>query len=103
MNGWIVFESLSLDGASLDDALADGSAAFACGCFVQVFEWHRCYLHLDIDAVQERAGDLTQILLYLSRIAHAGVGGMIVIAAGAGVHTGYEHKAARDINAILGA
>ena len=89
MNGGIAFESLSLYGACPYYALTDGSAAFASRCFVEVFEGNGGYFNLDIDAVEQRTADTAQVFLHLAGRAGAGVGGVVVVSAGAGVHAGH--------------
>ena len=66
-------------------------------------EGHGSYLALDVYAVEQRTANLVHITLYLPRGAHAGVGGVAIIAAGAGVHRGDKHETARKLGGVLGA
>ena len=57
---------------------------------------------MDVDAVEQRSADLGEIALNLAGRADAVVGGVAIIAAGAGVHGGDEHKTAGVVDGVLG-
>ena len=57
---------------------------------------------MNIDAVEQRSTDLGEIALNLSGRADAVVGGVAIVAAGAGVHGGDEHKTAGIVDGVLG-
>lgn len=73
--------SLGLDAAGVDHAGPDCIARLAAACRRQFFERHRHYLHLNVDTVEQRAGNASEIPLYRSRLAGALLGRMVVVAA----------------------
>jgi len=87
-----VLEALLLYVARLDDALTDDFARFAGLCLGYVAERHGRYFALYVDAVEQRSGNLAQIVLTLICGAHARLAGVAVIATWAGIHTRHQHK-----------
>ena len=85
--------TLFLDAAGGDHPLAYRFAGFAGTGVGHLLEGDGDDFYLQVDAVQQRAGDAVQVLLHLPVAAHAGLGGVVVVAARAGVHGGYEHEA----------
>ena len=73
-------------------AFADNNAWFARADVGHLFEGDRRYFNLQVDAVEQRTGDAVQVFLYLAGTAHAGLRRVVVVAAGTGVHAGYEHE-----------
>ena len=55
---------------------------------------HRVHLDVQVDAVQQRPGDLPHVALHRVGMAQTGMGGVPKVAAGAGVHGGNQHKPA---------
>ena len=74
------------------DALAHGGAALADGRRRQLAEGHGSNLALQVEAVHEGAADAAEVALHLCGRADAGTCGMVVVAAGAGVHGCYHHE-----------
>ena len=85
--------ALLLHLSGTDHAFADDGARFAGAYISHLFERDGGYFNLQVDAVEQGAGDAVQVLLYLSGAAHAWLRGGVVVAAGAGIHAGYEHEA----------
>ena len=63
---------------------------------------HGLDLAVDVDAVEQRTGDFAEVALDLSGGADAVVGGVAVVAAGAGVARGNEHERGGELYAVLG-
>ena len=89
--------------AGTDDALADGCRGFAGLGPTEVVEAEGRDFDLYVDAVQERSADLVQVFVNLSGRALTRLGGMVVVAAGTGVHRGDEHDVTGVLYAVLGA
>ena len=87
-----ILEALALDGAGGGHALADDAAWFAALQVTQLGDGHGGHLHLYVDAVEQGAADFVHVALYLAWATGAGVCGMVVVAAGAGIHRGYQHE-----------
>ena len=56
---------------------------------------------MDVDAVHQRATDAIEVMLHLSRRAHATLNRMIVIATGTGIHRCDQHETGRIVDVIL--
>ena len=89
--------------AGTDDPFADGGAGLACLAFGKLLEGYRNDFHLDVNPVEEGAGDTVQVLLYLPGRTYTMAGGVVVISAGGGVHRGYQGEAGGIIQGIFGA
>ena len=79
-------ETLALDFAGLGDAVADGGAGFAGSAFagkVPVLDGGN--FDVDVDAVEERAGDAVAVTLDVDRAATAFAFGVAEVAALAGM------------------
>ena len=75
---------------------ADGRAGLALGLAGKLVVAHRGHLYLQVDAVQQGAADALLIAGNGAGWAGAGMGRVAVIAAGAWVHGGHQHKAAGE-------
>lgn len=84
-------EPLVLDGPGGDDAGLDGGAGLAVGGGGEFVELDGDDLGVDVYAVEEGTGDFGQVFPDGSGGAGAFLGGVVVVAAGAGVHGGDEH------------
>ena len=80
-----VAEALFLDGAAGFDAAGDDLRGFGVGAIDEIAILHRRDFDLDVDAVEQGAGDLGAIALDDHRRAGIGVGRVGKIAAGAGM------------------
>lgn len=98
-----VLVTLRLYGSGFHHALADGRTRFACRGGGEVGHADGGNFYLYVDAVEQRAGDFPHVFLYLRGRAVALVGGVVVVAAGAGVHGGHEHEGAGERDGVLGA
>ena len=98
----IVTEPLFLNLTCPDNPLTYLLRRFSRLHLAEVREWNGRQLYLQIDAVKQWAGYLIEVPDYLSRRAAASLGGMVVIATGAGVHGCHEHKGTREGDAVLG-
>ena len=67
-----------------NDALADNVGSFAAGSARQILRRHRGHFDLDIDAVEQRAGDLAAVAQYLVGRALAAPAAVPEVTAGAG-------------------
>ena len=94
--------ALFLNLTGCDDALSDGCRGFAGFSATKLVETQRGYFNLNINAVEQGTTDLVQVFMDLSRRTLTGLGGVVVIAAGAGVHRSDEHKVAGVFDAVLG-
>lgn len=90
----MVLESLLLDVACLDDALADGFALLALTLHGDFLEGDGAYLALYVYTVHQRTGNLGHVAAALAGGADAVVGGVAVVAAWAGVGTCHKHERA---------
>ncbi len=91
-----LLEPGSLAVAGGHDAGANFGGAFGGGSAAQLLILNGGHLDMDIDAVEERAGDLGDVALDHGRGAHALARFVVEIAAGAGIHGGGEHEARRE-------
>lgn len=96
----LVAVALGLDEAGGGDALADGGARLAGGGRGELVEWHGEYLDLQVDAVEQRSRNAVHVLLHGAWGAGAFLGGMIIVAARAGVHRGDEHEAGGVVDGV---
>ena len=71
------------------------------GAVDEAVERHGEYLHLQVDAVEQRSRNAVEILLHGSGGAGALFGGMVVVATRAGVHAGYEHEAGGIVDGVF--
>jgi len=90
-----VLVPLGLDGPDLDDACAHGGRVAAAARGLQVLVGHGGHLHLQVDAVHERAGDARAVAVDGKGLAGADVAVVGQVAAGAGVHGRHEHEVRR--------
>ena len=97
----IVLVSLGLYLPRLDDTLTNVGTWFARGSFGDVFERNGCYLALDVDAVEQRAGNLVHVSLYLPWSTDTMMGWVAIIAAWTWVHTCHKHETAWIVGGIL--
>ena len=83
-----------LHGAGQEDALADGRRGFGLCFAAKLLKRHSGHFHLDIDAVEQRAADLAEVLLDLGGRAAAFARGVAIEAAAAPVQisTAREHE-----------
>ena len=95
-------EALRLQLAGLHHAGAYGRRGLAGLLRGQLVDRHGLHLDLQVDAVEQRARYLGQVLLALVGCAYARLLGVAVVAAGAGVHAGHEHKRGWVLDGILG-
>lgn len=79
-------KALSLYLSCLDDTFTDACTAFSRGTFGYLLKRYGNNLHLNVDTVEQRAGNLVQVTLYLSRMTDTMAGGMVVVAARTRVH-----------------
>ena len=77
-----VLVAFGLDGADLDDACAHGGRVARAARGFQVLVGHGRHLHLQVDAVHERAGDARAVAQDGRRLAGADVAVVGQIAAG---------------------
>ena len=77
--------------ADLRGALALGRAAVG-----EFLEAHGGHVHVNVDAVEQRAGDAADVALNLRGATAALAHGVVPEAAGAGVHRGREHEGGRE-------
>ena len=89
-------ETMALPVTSGEDACPDFGGSFSGRTATQFFVLNGRHLYMDIDAVEERAGDFSHVALNHRRRAHALAGFVVEVAAGAGVHGGGEHKSSRE-------
>ena len=82
-----VFEAFYLHLPGLDHPLGDVLAAYA-GAFYggELVEGDGGYFHVEVNAIQQRPGDLAEVALDDGRAADAFLVGVVVVAAGAGVY-----------------
>ena len=88
--------------AGCDHAGPYGCARFAGRCRGYLVEAHGEYLHLQVYAVEQRTGYAVEVFPDGARCTDALAGGMVVVAAGARVHTGHEHESRRIIDCVFG-
>lgn len=79
-----------------------GCARFAGRCRGNLVETDGEYLHLQVDAVEQRAGDAVEVFSDGAGRTDALPRGMVVIAAGARVHTRHEHESRRVVYCVFG-
>ena len=75
--------------------LANISRRLGTGFIHEVLVRHGRHLHMNIDAVQQRSGDLRAIAVHLLIGAAAFVFGIGEISAGTRIHSGHQHEAGR--------
>src|SRR5450432_2294065 len=75
-----------------DDPGADRVGVFGRGWGAEFFVFYGRDFDVDVDAVEERAGDFGDVALDHGRGAVALAGGVAEVAAGAGIHGGGEHE-----------
>ncbi len=91
-----LLERASLPVAGGHDARADLGGAFGGCSAAQLLILDGRDLDMDIDAVEQRAGDLGDVALDHGRGAHALARLVVEISAGAGIHGGGQHEARRE-------
>jgi hypothetical protein len=95
---------LQLDVACAHDASADGVAGFAGRCVGTQFGWWQSRdFEVQVDAFEQRAGDLAAVAQDRVGVAAAAAGGIAGPAAGAGVHRGDELEAGGEFALSRGA
>lgn len=80
---------------------ANDGAGLAGAGVGHLFEGYGDDFDLQVDTVEQWAGDAVQVFLHLTGRAYAGFGGVVVVAAGTGVHAGHEHEAGRIVDVAL--
>ena len=86
-------EASGLAIASGDDAGADGGGIFAGRRCAEFFVFYGRDFDMDVNAVEQRAGNFCDVALDHGRSAVTFAGGIAKVAAGAGIHCGGEHEA----------
>ena len=99
----VVFEAFGLYGACGDDAVADCGAGFGGEGSAEFGDGDGCDFDVDVDAVHERAADFVEVAVDGARGAGAFDGGVVVVAAGAGVHGCDEHEGGGVVDGGFGA
>ena len=95
---------VTLTVAGLLHQVADLSAGRARNAFVvQFLEPQGGHIHVNVDAIQQRAGYASEVALYFALGAAARPPGMGTKTAGTGIHGDYEHEPARKGYGIIGA
>ena len=94
-------KTLGLHLAGGNHAGADGGAWLATLAVGDVVEVDRLHLNLQVDAVEQRSADLAHVLRALVVGAHTLLVWVAVVAAGARVHRGHEHKRGRVFGGIF--
>jgi len=95
--------ALGLDFSRAQNPFAHGRRTFHLYVATQFFVLHRRNFDVNIDAVEQRAGNFRNVALNLNRGAMTFAGGIAEEAAGAGVHRGGEHEARGEIHGERGA
>ncbi len=95
--------AFGLDFAGAQHAIANRRRAFHFDVAAQFFVFHRGDFDVDVDAVEQRAGNFRDVTLDLHRRAVAFARGIAEESAGARVHRGGEHEARRKIHGKRGA
>ena len=95
-------ETFLLNLTGSNDALTNGRRWLAWFHLRQLRKRHRLYLAMDVDTVEQRAGDFVHVTLYLAGSADAMMGGIAIVAAGTGVHGGDEHERAGVLHVVFG-
>lgn len=97
------FEAFGLDGACGDDAFADFFGFFAAGGAGEFFVFDEGDFDMEVDAIEEGAGDALAVVFDLARIATAVAFGVAEEAAGAGIEGGDEDAFGREGKGASGA
>ena len=95
-------EPLGLTGAGFEHLGAEFGGGWAGGHLGELGERDGGDLDVQVDAVEQGAGDATQVLLDLGRRAGAGAAGIGPVSAGAGVHGGDEDEVGGEGRAAEG-
>ncbi len=103
MDGGVVLEALGLDGTSGEDSFAYDGAGFGGERLAEFGDGNWGDLDVEVDAVHERAADFVEVAADGARGAGAFDGGVVVVAAGAGVHGCDEHEGCGVFDGGLGA
>lgn len=98
-----VAEAVCLDVAGFDDVGFHCLGAELGGSGAELGEGDWGDVDVDVDAVNERAGDFREVSFNLAGGAFAASPVGAEVAAGAGVHSGNEHKAGGESDGFLGA
>ena len=80
-------KTLGLHPAALDHPRPDGSGGFAIGPFIQLIEGDGGDFDVQVDAVEQRAGDFGEVALDVGRCAYAFAVGIGEVAARAGLRS----------------
>ena len=97
----LILKTALLQGASSDDALADGCTGFAWGLAGHLVEINGLHLDLQVDAVKQRARDFAHVVAALVLVADALLGRMPVVPARAWIHRGHEHERCGILRAVF--
>ena len=100
---WGVLETLRLYGSGGYYSLADDGAGFGGESLAEFGDGDGYYFDVDVDAVHEWAADFVEVAVDGAWRAGARDGGVVVVAAGAGVHGCDEHEGGWVFDGGLGA
>ena len=103
VDGGVVLEALGLDGASGEDSFAYDGAGFGGEGLAEFGDGNWGDLDVEVDAVHEWSADFVEVAADGARGAGAFDGGVVVVAAGAGVHGCDEHEGGGVFDGGLGA
>src|SRR6185437_8758627 len=89
------FEAFELKSAGGDDAFANRGGGFDCTRIAQIFVFYGGDFDVNVDAVEQRAGNFGDVALNLRRRAVAVARGIAKESAGARIHRSGEHESRR--------
>ena len=96
-------EALLLDSPGLYDSFSNFGTFFSRAAGRHLIKGDRGHFYVQVDAIQQWATDFVEVAAHGSCFADTFLGGVVVVAAGAGVHAGNEHKAGREVGDDFGA
>ena len=84
-----------------DNSFADRFTGFSPSLVRYLIEWYGNDFYLNVNPVEQRAGNFIQIFLYLPGTAYTSLRRMIIISARARIHRSYQCKTGRVIDAAF--